>query len=82
MNKNLFDRLQGEKSSLEAEFGEKLEWERLDNRRASRIAVYKKGTIDEDSAALDEGRRWSIDRLLRFKRVFGPRLRELMALSK
>jgi hypothetical protein len=56
------------------EFGEPLEWKRLDDRRASRIAIYRPGSIEQDEQALREIRAWIVDRLLRFKRVFGLEL--------
>jgi hypothetical protein len=43
----------------------------------SRIACYRPGSIDADPATLDEIRAWHADRLLRFKRVFGPHLATL-----
>jgi hypothetical protein len=61
------------RSELEKEFGEPLSWERLDSRRACRIAVYRDGKI-EDSDELDEYHRWALERLLLFSSVFGPRL--------
>ncbi len=76
-NKKLFDALTQSKEQLESAFGEQLEWERLHDRRASRIAIYRPGTIEDPPQALEEIRRWGIDRLLRFKQVFGPRLAEL-----
>jgi len=41
-NKELFDRLQKNKDKIEASFGSNLSWERLDNKRASRIAKHFK----------------------------------------
>lgn len=79
LNKNLFDRLFQQKELIEAEFGERLEWERLDSRLASRVALYREGTIDSDSSLLEELRRWSTEHLLKFKQVLGPTLRDLMA---
>jgi hypothetical protein len=61
------------RSTLEKEFGEPLSWELLESRRACRIAVYRRGKI-EDSHVLDEYRRWALERLLRFRSVFGPLL--------
>ena len=75
--KRLFDQLHQQKQSVESEFGETLEWERLDDRRASRIAVYRTGSIDEGDDTLTEIRQWMVDRLLKFREVFGPRLNEL-----
>jgi hypothetical protein len=65
------------RDSLEAEFGEKLEWERLDNRTASSIAIYRVGSI-MDAPQTEEIKEWAIDRLLQFKAVFGPKLTELV----
>lgn len=73
-NKALFDQFLADRHALEEEFGEVLEWERLDDKRASRIAAYREGAIDDSDERLAEIRVWAIERLLRFKRVFGPRL--------
>jgi hypothetical protein len=73
-NKALFDCLLGQKADIEHEFGEPLEWERLDDRRASRIAVYRVGQIDQPDDRLAEIRTWTVERLLHMKKVLGPRL--------
>jgi hypothetical protein len=46
----------------------------LEGRRACRIAVYRPGTIEDSTASLEEYHQWAVDRLLRFKKVFGPEL--------
>ncbi len=76
-NKARFDALAKDKTAIEREFGEPLRCERLDKKTWSRIAAYRPGSID-DAETLDEIRAWSIDRLLRFKKVFGPRLQSLV----
>ncbi len=76
-NKELFDRLMDQKEAIEAELSESLEWQRLDDKTASRISVQRQGSIDDDQETLDEIRNWMIEKLLDFKRVFGPRLDEL-----
>lgn len=76
-NKQVFDALFAEKAVLEREFGEALEWERLDDRRACRIAVYTPGSIEDPADQWEQFRKWAIDRLLRFRKVFGPRLSAL-----
>jgi len=73
-NKALFDRLAKSRESSETEFGEKLEWERLDEKRASRVATYRQGSIEDDVATLEEIQAWMIERLFKFKAVFGPKL--------
>ncbi len=80
-NKALFDRLHSQREALEQSFGEPLEWERLDHRRASRIAVYRPGSIDRAEAEGEEIRTWLVDRLLRLKRVFGSQISREAALT-
>jgi hypothetical protein len=62
---------------LEAEFGEALRWERLDAKRASRVACYVAGSIEDPADVVEKHQQWAIDHLLRFKKVFGPRLAKL-----
>ena len=76
-NKMLFDQLMEQKESIESELSESLEWERLNHRRASRIAILRQGSIDDDQKTLNEIASWMIDKLLAFKRVFGPKLDDL-----
>jgi hypothetical protein len=75
-NKKLFDSLARAREKIEAQLGTALEWERLDDRRASRIAVYMPGTIASDQPTLDSIRNWAIAHLLSFRSVFGPLLKE------
>jgi hypothetical protein len=77
-NKALFDDLAKQKDLLSAQFGEELEWDRLDNRRASRIATYRGGSIEDDMQTLKDIEEWAIDRLLRLKKVFAPKLAEIV----
>lgn len=44
-NKRIFDVLHQQRASIEEAFGEPLSWERMDGKRASRIAVYFPGDI-------------------------------------
>ena len=76
-NKAYFDSLAREKESSQSEFAEPLDWERLDNRIASRISLNRPGTIDDDSEALEEINTWMIANLLKFKKVFDPQVAEL-----
>jgi hypothetical protein len=77
-NKSIFDRLHAEKDAIEAEFGEKLTWERLDDKQASRIAIYREGSIQDTSEALEKIRERAIKSLLQLKKVFGKRLAKLV----
>jgi hypothetical protein len=75
-NKTFFDRLHSQRETLEHALGEALSWERLDERRASRVAVYCPGSIDVNNEELLRIRDWAINRLLKFRDVFGPRIRD------
>lgn len=71
-NKAMFDALYQQREAIEEALGEPLTWERLDDRRASRVAVYRAGSIDDPPQVLEEIKDWSIERLLRFKKVLSP----------
>lgn len=77
-NERAFDELVAAKTEIEKGFGEALRWERLDGRRACRVACYTAGSIEDSADQLEQHHRWAVDHLLRFKNVFGPRLAELM----
>jgi len=77
-NKENFDSLFAKRELVEQLFGEELVWERLDNRRASRIALYRSGSIDDESA-LSVIKAWMIEKLLRFKAVFGDGFESLIS---
>ena len=74
-NKTIFDSALAMKDPLEAEFGCPLAWERLDEKQACRIAVYREGSIEE-SSKLDEIRQWAVDQLLKLKKVLGPKMKK------
>ena len=79
-NKSLFDALANGKQSSEAEIGEALEWEGPGNRRAAYVIFSSRPeSIQDDPQTLEEIKNWSIERLLKFKKVFGPRLAELVS---
>jgi hypothetical protein len=73
-NEALFDVLLASRADIDAAMGAELHWERLDNRRACRIALYRDGDIDAPSEILDEIKRWAIASLLKFKAVFPERI--------
>ena len=75
-NKSLFDSIYQDREFIESKFGEKLEWERLDEKRACRIAIYREGSIEDDPEKLKEIREWSIEKLLKFKEVFHPNMKK------
>lgn len=76
-NKALFDKLLSRKDQIEEAYGSPLEWERLDDRQASRVAVYFAGTIEDSPDDVLAIRQGLITRLLKFKKVFGPIIQQL-----
>ena len=73
-NERALEWLKESQAEIEKEFGEPLSWEDLQEKRACRIACYRTGTIEDSDEEREKYRAWVIDRLLRFKRVFGARL--------
>ncbi|WP_342709447.1 DUF4268 domain-containing protein [Bradyrhizobium sp. B124] len=78
-NELLFDCLRGQEEAIENDFGSKLTWERLDERRGCRIATYHDGNIDADSEQLAEIREWTIGCLLKLKAVFPQRIEQCLS---
>ncbi len=76
-NLEIFETFQAEREAIEHEFGEPLRWERLDNSRGCRIAMYRDGSIEDSDEELEEYLKWATDRMLRFKKVFDGRLSRL-----
>lgn len=68
-NEAIFDALYAKKDLIDAAYGASLEWDKLEEKRACRIAIYRDGDIDADSETLVEIKRWMVENLLKFKQV-------------
>jgi len=70
-NKERFDTLMGHQAAIESAVGEPLQWERMDDKRSSRIAVYTKGQIltDSDNPVLLD---WAAKKVVAFYKAFAP----------
>lgn len=77
LTKQRFDALLAEREAIEREFGEPLEWQRLEEKRACRICIHREGSVENSDERLNEIRNWLIQRLIKLKTVFGPRIAEL-----
>ncbi len=75
-NKRIFDRLLSDREKFEPELGEPLSWERLDNRRASRVAWYwgQSVTIMDDPEKLEELKAWAVPSYHKFREVMNSYL--------
>jgi hypothetical protein len=68
-NKRIFDELRRYQDEIEGALGEPLSWERIDEKRACRIAIYYPGSITDDVSVLAELRSKAVSGLVRFRRV-------------
>jgi len=80
-NKWIFDQLYKEKEQIESEFGDKLEWLRLDDNKASRIKYSKifEGFNEENWPEMIE---WLIKHFRRLEPVFNERVQKLSSSLK
>ncbi len=76
-NNEAFDCLLEQREQIEQELGSEISWERLDNRRASRVALYTPGSIDASGDQLHDLRQWAVSTKIEFAKAFGERVRQL-----
>lgn len=77
INKRLFDLLYERKAIIEDEFGHELHWQRLDNRRASRIARILSGSITDEKEQLAQLQKQAIPAMIRLTDVLYPKVLEV-----
>lgn len=74
-NKALFDYLYSQREAIERRFGAAVDWSRLDDNKASRVAVFPiDGSIDDDDEALELVQAWMVEHLAKLDRALGPSL--------
>jgi hypothetical protein len=74
INKQIFDGLEAQKEEIEAEIGHELTWQRLENRRASRIALIFKGHITDSEEELAALRQKAVPAMVDYTKIMQPRL--------
>ena len=74
--KQILDALHERKEKIESEIGP-LSWERLDNKRASRIAIYHPGHINDPEKKMVSLRKWAVDTMGNFYNSLAPHLEEI-----
>jgi hypothetical protein len=72
-----FHQLEAQKAVIEQEFGERLEWQELPDRKASRIVVYKHGVDPFDEMQYAELHSWMLLKMDKFRAVFAGRIKAL-----
>ncbi|HSH59798.1 MAG TPA: DUF4268 domain-containing protein [Acidimicrobiales bacterium] len=76
LNKTLFDELEADRVEVERSFGGPLDWERLDDKRASRIAVHRQKPVRlDDETDVASAVAWAADQAIRFVSGLDQRLR-------
>ena len=76
-DKLIFDHFHSDKERYESLFGEPLTWERLDDRKGSRIVIRQKGVNPFNEARWEEYFGWYSDRLERLRHCFAGPIKEL-----
>ncbi len=71
LNKKIFDDFKTHEAQLSSQIAEPLSWERLEDKRQCRIAVYRPGHI-KDQAHWDEYMQWFREELRKFRTAFTP----------
>lgn len=69
--------LYGQRDAIEREFGEKLDWQELPGKKASRIALYKISADPADEAQFGAIHAWMLEKMNRFRQVFAARVKSL-----
>jgi len=75
-NKSLFDQLSAQREKLDAAFGDRLDWKRLDDKKACRI-VYAKSFDGFDRDNWPEMIRWLSENVRKLERAFSGPLGQL-----
>jgi hypothetical protein len=77
-NEAVFDAFYAERDAIEREFGEALHWDRREDVKMCKVYAKRDGSLDDSPERLGELQEWGADRLLRVRRVFGPRAKALV----
>lgn len=75
-NKQAYEVLFQQKEAIEQELGIQLTWERMDDRKASRISFYTTGNI-EDTSELDSYQNWMVNKVIQLNKVFNKKIKQL-----
>lgn len=68
-NELLFNYLYSEQGAIEAAMGNAVEWERMEDKRASRVALYTDGGITDPSSKLEALVDWSVENAVKFQQA-------------
>jgi hypothetical protein len=77
-NKYIFDSLLDKKMEIEESFGEKLTWDRVDDKQASYIRFYLNGLGLKDKEKWPELQDQMINAMIRLEKTFQPFIKQLI----
>jgi hypothetical protein len=80
-NKAIFDHLFAQRDPIEKEFGEQLQWRRLDDKKAS-IIVSAHAFAGHDRGQWPDAIAWLVDHVRKIHQVFSPRMPQLKSLLR
>lgn len=81
VNKTIFDRLYSQKEAIESEVGAILDWQKLEGKKATRIALFKQGENPADPSSWPRQHLWMLTQMVRFKGAFAGRLKAIGAID-
>lgn len=73
-DKVAFRALSAQANAIDAEIGEKLDWQELPGQKRSRINLYKQGEDPTDESRREQQHAWLLSKMERFRAAFVPRL--------
>ncbi len=76
-NKAAFDALYQDRQAIETEVGQIVTWDRLDDRRASRVHCSISGSIGDAQEKLEELQEWALELVWKFHEAFHSRVQKL-----
>jgi len=76
-DKTAFKTLLGQKDAIEREFGEPLEWQELQGKKGTRIAIFKRDVDPSEASQYPMLHAWMLDKMDRFRQVFKERIKTL-----
>ena len=84
INKHAYDQLQDRRVDIEEKIGAELVWQRLDSKRACRIAWPwpHAVTVLDHAAKLEELKTWAVDNYFKFREVFSQALNDLEPMER
>jgi CBS domain-containing protein len=77
-NKRIYDALFTRKKEIETVLGESLTWERMDDKPASRIALYHAGAITDSKDKQTELQKWAVNAMVGLQKVMNEKINEVL----